>query len=514
MNAANTSDPLLLQVTDDAPADTDPVAVLTFQEDPAMPATLALVDGRLGGAIAAATARPDFKVDAGSATPLYPSQGPDRAWVVGLGKPTAMESNTLRLAGAKIIRAVRAAKLDRVHIVLDGLGDKVSGEDAARAISDGMALASFRFETFKGAAAGGENGADAEAKPVTLVWAGDAERRVAREQLAIGQGVATARRLAATPPNVANPAAIVSECQALADAVGLTCRVIDAKEAATLNMGGLLAVGRAGSTPPALVVLEWPGTDKAAADQPPLMFVGKAITFDTGGYSLKSTGGKGMKYDKCGGMAVIGAMEAIARLKAPGRVVGLIPTAENMVDATAYRPDDILTMANGVTVEVTNTDAEGRLVLADALAWGTKTYQPRAVVDLATLTGGVVVALGDHCAGYFCLDADLTGKLESAAITTGEKLWKLPLWNDHRDLMTKSPHADIQNSGERKAHPIQGAAFLSFFVGNDAPKQMPTTPWAHIDIAGVSNVESDTGPYIKGPTGYGVRLLARLVQVS
>lgn len=242
------------------------------------------------------------------------------------------------------------------------------------------------------------------------------------------------------------------------------------------------------------------------------MLVGKAVTFDTGGYSIKPPSSMaGMKYDKCGGMAVLGAMQAVARLKLPIPVVGLIPTAENMIDERAYRVDDILTMTNDVTVEITNTDAEGRLILADALAYGTKTYQPRAVIDLATLTGGVVVALGLGTAGLFCNDGALRERFEQASRFTGEKLWPLPLWDEHRERM-KGTHADIANSVGREGSSIQGAAFLSFFVGDDAPTRMPTIPWAHLDIAGSADARNDTPLYKKGPTGYGVRLLLRVLE--
>jgi leucyl aminopeptidase len=221
-----------------------------------------------------------------------------------------------------------------------------------------------------------------------------------------------------------------------------------------------------------------------------------------------------MKYDKCGGMAVIGAMHAIARLKLPMRVVGLIPAAENMVDERAYRPNDILTMTNGVTVEVTNTDAEGRLILADALAYGCQHYKPRAVIDLATLTGGVVVALGSACAGAFVNDADLRTHLFDAAEASGERLWHLPLWDEHKKLI-KGTHSDIVNSAAvREAHPIQGAAFLSYFVAKDGDfKKKDPVPWAHLDIAGVVEAKGNNGsPLPKGPTGFGVRLLVRAIE--
>jgi leucyl aminopeptidase len=241
----------------------------------------------------------------------------------------------------------------------------------------------------------------------------------------------------------------------------------------------------------------------------PLLLVGKGVTFDTGGYSLKSDGGKGMKYDKCGAMNVIGAMQAIANLKIKRRVVGIVGLAENMIDREAYRVDDILTFCNGVTCEITNTDAEGRLVLADCLAYGTKTYEPAGVVDFATLTGGVVVALGKKIAGVWATDDNLLDKLSAAGETVGEPVWRLPLNDAYRGMM-QAKHADLHNSAPvREAHATQGAAFLSYFVGNDAPKNIPTTPWVHVDIAGTSNTDGDV-LMEKGPTGFGVRLATEL----
>jgi leucyl aminopeptidase len=237
----------------------------------------------------------------------------------------------------------------------------------------------------------------------------------------------------------------------------------------------------------------------------PLLVVGKAITFDTGGISIKPADRMGrMIYDKCGGMAVLGLMAAVARLKVPVPIVGILASAENHISDTAYRPGDILRMYNGVTVEVTNTDAEGRLVLGDALAWGIETYKPQAVVDLATLTGGVVVALGKTMAGVMSNSDELVKELTDAGQEAGEKIWRLPLGDDQRDYI-KSDHADIVNSGGREGHPLQGGAFLSFFVPRDGEARF--VPWAHLDIAGVGDSEKDLPYYAKGATGWGVRTL-------
>ena len=223
----------------------------------------------------------------------------------------------------------------------------------------------------------------------------------------------------------------------------------------------------------------------------------------TPGYSLKVNNGMlGMKYDGCGGFGVLGAMLLIAQRDLPVRVSALLPCAENMVDSAAYRPDDIITMMNGATVEVTNTDAEGRLIMADALTYACTKLEPTAIVDMATLTGGIVVALGSWCGGMFCGDESLRHRLKLSADDTEEKLWPMPVWECHRDFM-RARHADLWNSGpKRDGHPIQGAAFLSHFVPEDMP-------WAHLDIAGVARTEGNA-QFCEGPTGFGVRLLADL----
>jgi len=457
-------------------------------------------------ALATLLKQADVTLEPGQSRTLY-SAGrgkPSRTLVIGLGDAKKVTADTVRRAAAGALRELFAAKLTSVSIVVDGLGKSLSADQLGRAIGDGLVLANFTFDAYHGKTKRPEQAA----MPINLDVAVDAAQRSAfKDALKVGEGITTARTLSATPPNVANPKYVANYCKNLAKKTGLKCTVIDARRAKELHMGGLLAVGAGGSTPPCMVVLEW--SPKGKAKSKPLLLVGKGVTFDTGGYSLKSDGGKGMKYDKCGGMNVVGAMHAIANLKLKRRVVGIVGLAENMIDREAYRVDDIITFTNGVTCEVTNTDAEGRLVLADCLAYGTKTYEPTAVVDFATLTGGVVVALGKKIAGVWCNDDKLKAGLDAAAGVTGEPVWQLPLNDDYRAMM-QAKHADLHNSAPvREAHPIQGAAFLSYFVGSDAPKQLPTLPWAHIDIAGTSNTDGDV-LMEKGPTGFGVRLATEL----
>ena len=328
----------------------------------------------------------------------------------------------------------------------------------------------------------------------------------------------------AGPGNDINPPSLAKVAEQLGKDAGLNVTVLDEKKMKQLGMGGILGVGSgSNATPPRMIVLEYdelkvetrgskiakttkPSARSSAVDlqSSTLLVVGKAITFDTGGISIKGAAGmQKMVFDKCGGMAVLGLMHAIANLKLNCRVVGILASAENHISETAYRPGDILKMYNGVSVEVTNTDAEGRLVLGDALAWGIETYKPAAVIDLATLTGGVVTALGKTMAGVMSNNDGIVDELQVAAKMTGEKMWRLPIGDDQRDLLKSDP-ADIVNSGPREATPLQGGAFLSYFV----PESLP---WAHIDIAGVADTEKDLPYYSKGATGWGVRTLVEWV---
>jgi leucyl aminopeptidase len=470
-----------------------------------MPASLR---GRKGGAPKSKSAAagiaeaPGFKADAGEIFVLSSAD-----LLLGLGKPEELNAaggaDGLRVIGARLIR--RLDKLAAKSIALDLPLDRITidARAAGRCLGEGMGLANWRFDDLAGKAT--------KIKPALPSLAIGSDETALREGIEDGIAVAAsanyARRIAATPPNICTPAWVGDEAKRLAREVGLRARIITFEQAQRLGMGGIVNVGKGSANKPCLIVLEHkPQRIGRSAKDIKLALVGKTITYDTGGYSLKINNTmKGMKYDKCGGMAVLGAMHAAATLKLPVHVVGVLTCAENMVSSDSYRPDDIITMYNGVSVEVTNTDAEGRLVLADALAYACKDIGATHIVDLATLTGGVVIALGHFCAGVFCNDAPLLQRVNTAAESSGEKVWQLPLWKDHKEFM-RSQHADILNSNAaRSAHPIQGAAFLAYFVDEKIP-------WAHIDIAGMSNVDSDKDLFMAGPTGYGVRLLIDLMR--
>jgi leucyl aminopeptidase len=446
---------------------------------------------------------------------------PHRVLVVGLGAADKFSIQSLREAGAALAKTARRQKLDSIAVIVPdvlehGGPGETSLQSTIEALAMGFLLGNFNFREFKGTASKSEND-KLVATRLTLVSSNSgAQAKAALDRARIiADGQNLARTVASRPGNEINPPSLAKVAQNVAKSVGLSCRVLDEKELKRLGCGGLLAVGSGSPNPPRLIALEHKGSgfgvqgsgkkSKGGGDSSsakPLLVVGKSITFDTGGISIKPADKMGdMIYDKCGGMAVLGLMYALAKSNFPLRVIGLLTSAENHVSGTAYRPGDIITLYNGVTVEVNNTDAEGRLVLADAIAWGIETYKPAAVVDLATLTGGVVVALGHTMAGLMSNDDALANELLAAAAAAGEKVWRLPVGDDQREMM-KSNHADILNSAGRAGSPLTGAAFISY-----ALPDKPKVPWVHLDIAGVADTDKELPLYAKGATGYGVRTL-------
>lgn len=431
--------------------------------------------------------------------------------VAGLGSAEKLTGEAIRQAAGALAKLAAKRHATRVAIIVPPAiapGSSIDARTILQSAVSGFVLASFRYDEHKGLASKNANNASAGKVTLTLVAPPEQQKelRQAMEQARIiADAQNYARTIASRPGNVINPPALAKVAQDLAKEIGVTCRVFDEKQMQKLGMEGILAVGRASAHPPRLIALEYRGSPRKSAA--PILVVGKAITFDAGGISIKPADKMGrMIYDKSGGVAVLGILYAVAKLKLPIHVIGILSSAENLLGSESYRPGDILHMFNGVTVEVTNTDAEGRLVLGDALAWGIQTYKPQAVVDLATLTGGVVVALGKTMAGFMSNSDDLSAQLQSASHAVGEKLWRLPLGDEHRDQI-KSEHADIVNSAGRDASPLQGAAFLSHFIPSDN-----SVPWAHLDIAGVADTEKEQPYYAPGSTGWGIRTLVEWIQ--
>jgi len=464
------------------------------------------LDARLGGTIARAVAAGDFRGRLGETLMLYPRDGEiaaERLLIVGAGKPDEYTMESLRKVMGTAVR--RAEKLGvsalAFHPGFAESSEDMGSENAARAAVEGFVLAAWDYRDLKTVRE--EDAPRAQVRELTLLAAtedGAAERGV-RVGRAIAAGENFARSLAALPGNVATPSSLAERAEEMAGEVGLACEVLGPEGIEQERMGGLLGVARGSDEEPRFIVLRHEG---GKPGDRPLVLVGKGVTFDSGGISIKpSSGMEEMKYDMSGAAAVLGAMRAVAELAVPANVVGLVPATENMPSGRALKPGDVLTMRSGKTVEIVNTDAEGRLILADALDYA-RQLDPVATVDLATLTGAVVIALGHHAAAVMGNDEELLDELKSAGLRAGQRCWPLPLWDEYRKQI-ESDVADVKNSGGRPAGTITAGAFLAEFA--------PRAHWAHLDIAGTAYRGEAAASYLrKGATGWPTRLLVEWVR--
>ena len=421
----------------------------------------------------------------------------DRLLALGVGDIAEIgEADWLSLGGAA---ASRFGKSKHVTVVLDLPGHEIGAGEAAD-FALGMLMRSYRFDKYKTKKDNGDNGT---AKPpkVTIACADPAAARKAFDAAsAVAEGVKLARDLVNEPANTLGPVEFAAAAKALED-FGLEVEILTEKDMKKLGMGALLGVAQGSSRPPRMAVMRWNGGKKGAA---PIAFVGKGVVFDTGGISIKPAAGmEDMKGDMGGAGAVTGLMCALAGRKAKANVVGIIGLVENMPDGNAQRPGDIVTSMSGQTIEVLNTDAEGRLVLCDALHYCRERFKPQAMINLATLTGAIMVALGHHRAGMFSNNDELAANLFAAGEATTEKVWRMPLGPEY-DKMIDSKTADMKNIGGRWGGAVTAAQFLQRFVGD--------TPWVHLDIAGTAMGSPQTEINKSWSSGFGVRLLDRLVR--
>lgn len=455
------------------------------------------VDGALLRALAAA---PDFKSKTGQTLTLFApcEDGPERIVLVGAGDPAKLTALELEEMGAALARALSGVKTASVFTATLGATKSVMAQQAAL-IAHGAQLAAYRYEKFK-----------APKKDVTplsaltlLVEYPIAAHKAFAPLEAVTEGALTARDLGNEPPNSLTPTALADAAMELRK-LGVKVQVLDERQMKKLGMGSLLAVAQGSVQPPRMAIMQWNGAPRAK-NKRPLALVGKGVTFDAGGISLKSNAGMiEMKYDMMGAAAVLGTMKALAKRKAKANVVGLIGLVENMPSGNALRPGDIIRAGDGQTIEVLNADAEGRLVLADVLWYAQKHFKPHTAIDLATLTGAIMFALGHEYAGLFSNDDKLSANLSEAGEKTGEKVWRMPLCKTF-DKMVDSQIADMRNvTGVSDAGSCTAAQFLQRFVKGDMK-------WAHLDIAGTAwgNKSNKLAP--TGPAGYGVRLLNRLI---
>ena len=452
------------------------------------------LDERTGGALARAARAAEVTGKSGQSVTVPGPEGLDEAIVtlIGLGEKT--DADAARAFGGKA--AAQAGK--HRTLTLDLRGSAVGAPAHAAAAAQGAVLRAYAFEDYKKKA---EPDALSKLRRIAVVCDDpSAAEEAYAEAGAVARGVALARDLVSEPPNILHPESFAERCREL-EGLGVEVEILGEAELSKLGMNMMLAVGQGSVRESKMAVMRWKGAETGR----PIALVGKGVTFDTGGISLKPGAGmEEMKMDMGGAAAVTGAMAALAGRKAKADVVGLVGLVENMPDGNAQRPADIVTTMSGQTVEVLNTDAEGRLVLGDVMTYAQERFKPSVMVDLATLTGAILIALADQHAGLFTEDDDLAEALLAAGRASGESLWRMPLADAHRDMI-KSDIADMKNIGGRDGGSSSAAAFLSRFVEDGVP-------WAHLDIAGMAWTKKDQDLTPKGATGYGVRLLDAFVR--
>ncbi len=472
--------------------------LFSFESSESLESPLKEVNQAWNGFLSGLMGEGDFKGELFENRLLYPNGAIPAKRVVlsGLGKRDEFNLEKFRGAASKAGQFIRDLGIKQFTFPIKKW-NHLSEEELTESFVTGLLLGLYQYNTFK----------TDEKKKVKgierFILLGEKEEEIKKIQEglqtgeSISQAVYLARDLVNGPSNQITPSALAEKAREIAQEHGMKLQVLDLQEAEAMGMGAFVAVAKGSQEPAKFIIMEY-NQDK---DLETLALIGKGITFDSGGISIKpSEKMERMKDDMSGAAAVLGALQAASRLKIPLHLVGIIPTAENLPSGKAYKPGDILRTLSGQTVEVISTDAEGRLILSDAITFSLR-YKPKAIIDLATLTGACVIALGDDVIGLFGNDETLLRRIEGASAKTGEKVWRMPLWDEYFDYL-KSDVADFKNVGTRAAGAIVGAIFLSRFVEK--------IPWVHLDIAGPASIEKER-PYIpKGGTGVGVRLLVQL----
>ncbi len=479
-----------------------PCLVLPIFQGEEVSGPAADLNEKLGGLIAQIMAEDGFKAAPGDTRVLY-TQGviaAPRVLLLGVGKREKTSLDKLRRAFLKGARAVRSLKRESFALALPET-DGIAPAQIAGAAIEATILGLHLYNDFK---------TDEDSKNLTqianltMLTSADVEEAVAQAQI-IAKANLLARALVNAPANTKSPDSLANAARIIARDHDLRCEIWDEYQIQAERMGALYAVGMGSDNPPRFIVLEY--APEGHENDAPFLLVGKGMSFDSGGYSIKPAGSmEDMKDDMAGAAVVFGVMSAVRDLKIARRVIALVPSAENMISGRAQRPGDIVTARNGKTIEVLNTDAEGRLILADALSYGCE-LNPAGILDYATLTGAIRIALGQEAAGIFANEAgqELQEKTVAASMEAGEKLWPMPMWEEYRDHV-KGTISDLKNIGvERSAGSISAAIFLEHFV-------TPTIPWAHLDIAAVSLVRDERLMTSRGATGFGVRLTLELLR--
>jgi leucyl aminopeptidase len=484
----------------------DVIVSFHFQDKELLEASTKQLDELLKGKIQKIIKLEDFKGKAANHKLLYTDGAikADRILLIGLGEKQKLNLNTIRKAAAKAAKAAEKNNCEKVvfHIPDLNVYKNILHTDIHfifQAMLEGALLSLYKFDKYKS-----KEKDEKEVSEFLFITDDKKEidglKKIISSTLLLCESVKLARDLSNAPACEINPLTFSDKAKEISKKHGIRCTILKRKEIEAKKMGGLLAVSSGSAVPPRFVILEY-NLDKVEYDT--IVLVGKGITFDSGGISLKPSSGMAeMKMDMSGAAVVLGAMEAAAKLKLPIRLTGLIPLCENMPGGTAQKPGDIITISNGKTVEVDNTDAEGRLILADALVYAGK-YKPKAVIDLATLTGAVVVALGHVVTGMMGTNRNMMDRLKIAGEATNERVWELPLYEEYDELI-KSDIADVKNVGGKWGGAITAGMFLKKFADE--------YPWVHLDIAGTAMYEKNTDYEPKGGTGIGVRLLIEFLK--
>jgi leucyl aminopeptidase len=478
----------------------DSVLIFPVTDDKKLSTLAAVLDKKSGGLITKAMAAANFTGKRGQFIGVMLESG--QVLLAGVGKEKELNQSKLENLGGAAMARLLSTQAASATFVFEGIKDsKVKGAEAAARIAHGANLRSYRFDKYFT-----KTPADEKPKLKTFAVA-CANNKAAASAYAplnkLSEGVFFTRNLVSEPANIIYPESLAEKCLEL-KALGVGVKVLSVAEMTKLGMGALLGVGQGSAKESKMVIMTYNGASKDGKN--PLAFVGKGVTFDTGGISIKPANGmEEMKWDMGGAGVVIGLMRALAGRKAKVNAIGAVGLVENMPDGNAQRPGDVVTSMSGQTIEVLNTDAEGRLVLADVLWYAQKNYKPKLVIDLATLTGAIIVALGTSRAGLFSNNDQLSDRLFKSGEKTGEELWRLPM-GDVYDKQINSDIADMQNIGkDREAGSITAAQFLKRFIVGE-------TPWAHLDIAGVAWSKKPSDIAAKGATAFGVRLLNQLVE--
>jgi len=460
----------------------------------------AQVDKALGALVTRLVKQGDFKPKPGATHLLYPEGriAGERVVLVGLGKKSDLTLNRVRQAAGRAASVLRSAGARDIVIASDGLG--ADAAEIGQALTEGSVLGLYRFLKYK---TNEENDRAKDIQTITLLTRNASSKKAleagVRTGLAIAESAMMVRDMVSSPPKDMTPAVIAAKAKEIGRQFRLTVRVLERRQMEKLGMGGLLGVASGSAQPPKFIIVEY----RKGGAKPFIALVGKTITFDSGGISIKPPENMDkMKDDMSGGAAVLGAIRTAAALKLPLNIVGLLPATENMPGGRALKPGDVLRTMSGQTIEILNTDAEGRLILSDALAYACR-YKPSVIIDIATLTGACGIALGQEATGMLGTDERCKNKLREAGEKTGERVWELPLWDEYIDLI-KSDIADMKNTGGRQGGVITAAALLSKFVQK--------YPWVHLDIAATAWTEKDRPYTPKGATGIGVRLLTQFLR--